>query len=437
MMGFRLVPPVYRDGCGYIHHSDSNKKGAVSGPAHDYFCGPDEMKMWPCNTKFVRTYKNDNPGNLGNCYARIPGLTQTCHYYRSVCCCCLCVCASRHRVWRRHFSARSCTRWCVCVICRECGSRTHVSDWNKDVCESDTGDYYKEPEVQRMCGICDMFHAELADSRDTPDEFGKKKEGGCIADSGVVWRRDAGNATRAKVGELRVDDVVWTWQGWRRVYYIMAHRQPVATVRLAWEGGSVEVSRHHLLPVVKTALLAPGASEMACGTGAASLKAAADVAAGDAVLVPHPRMGAGTPASVCTLARVQQREERTSQVRYVLVEGDSLVVSGDADRLVEQTGGAVVSVFSSPLREWETRPFRALDAILPGSLQWAPVAIALEQALGSPMLLWAESVVRAVDKCVAHVHAPAGRRSGEGEQKAAPCMRCVGAGSGEWGKGVF
>jgi len=377
-------PPCRRDGCGYIHHSNTKQKGAVSGPAHDYFCGPEEMKMWPCSTKFVRIFKNDNPGNLGNCYARIPGLTQTCQYYR------------------------------------ECGSRTNVNDGNKDVCESDTGDYYKEPEVQRMCGICDMFHAELADSRDTPDEFGNKKEGGCIADSGVVWRLDGGNATRALVRELRVGDEVWTWQGWRRVYYIMAHRQPVATVRLTWEGGSVEVSRHHLLPVVSTALEG-AAGPVSCGTAASSLKAAEEVAAGDAVLLPGM-------AALCTLARVQQREQRASRVRYVLVEGDSLVVSGD---MKEQAGGAVVSVFSSPLREWETRPFRVLDMLLPGSLQWAPVATTLEQALGSPILLWAESAVRAVHKWFALVRAPVGRLRQpreEGMQESAPWRRCVGIG---------
>ena len=99
------------DGCGYIHHANTNKKGVISGPAHDIFCGPDEMRMWPCDVKYVRTYKNSNPGNLGNCYARIPGLSQTCKYFK------------------------------------ECGTRTSASDWNKDVCDSDTGDYYKEPEV--------------------------------------------------------------------------------------------------------------------------------------------------------------------------------------------------------------------------------------------------------------------------------------------------
>lgn len=99
------------DGCGYIHHAKTQRRGVISGPAHDMFCGPDEMRMWPCDVKYVRTYKDGNPGNLGNCYARIPGLSQTCKYYQ------------------------------------ECGTRTSPSDWNKDVCDSDTGDYYKEPEV--------------------------------------------------------------------------------------------------------------------------------------------------------------------------------------------------------------------------------------------------------------------------------------------------
>jgi hypothetical protein len=183
----------------------------------------------------------------------------------------------------------------------------------------------------------------------------------------------------------------------------------------------VEVSRHHLLPVVSTALEG-GAGPVSCGTAASSLKAAEEVAAGDAVLLP------GMAASSCKLARVQQREQRASSVRYVLVEGDSLVVSGD---MKEQAGGAVVSVFSSPLREWETRPFRVLDMLLPGSLQWAPVATTLEQALGSPILLWAESAVRAVDKWFALVRAPVERLRQPGEegmQESAPWRRCVGIG---------
>ena len=127
----------YWNRCGYIHHADTHRLGVVSGPAKDVFCGPDEMRMWPCNEKFVRTFKRNDAGALGNCYAKIPGLTQTCRYYR------------------------------------ECGPRTKESDWNKDVCSSDTGDYYKEPEVQRMCGICGMFKAELLESRETPDQFFK------------------------------------------------------------------------------------------------------------------------------------------------------------------------------------------------------------------------------------------------------------------------
>ena len=58
------------------------------------------MRMWPCDSKFVRTFKKGNQGNLGNCYANISGLTQT------------------------------------CKINHECGARTKASDWNKDVCAS-------------------------------------------------------------------------------------------------------------------------------------------------------------------------------------------------------------------------------------------------------------------------------------------------------------
>ena len=58
------------------------------------------MRMWPCDSKFVRTFKKGNLGNLGNYYANISGLTQT------------------------------------CKINHECGARTKASDWNKVVCAS-------------------------------------------------------------------------------------------------------------------------------------------------------------------------------------------------------------------------------------------------------------------------------------------------------------
>ena len=389
--------------------------------------------MWPCNTKFIRTYKNDNPGNLGNCYAKIPGLSQTCHYFK------------------------------------ECGSRSAVGDYKSDVCESSVGDYYKEPEVQRMCGICDMFHAELADSRDTPDEFGKtKEEGGCIADSGIVWRRNGANATTTPVRDLLVGDEVWTPHGYQRVYYIMPHKKPVDTVELSWEGGHVEASFQHLLPVVRgVAHWEEGPSApMACeqAHSRAVLTSAEEVAIGHFVLVPlwascsrskephhvskEPYQKSGGAAkepcmsakeggghssdegacrsmplvcSQCRLVRVQRTTRRTAHVRYVLVEGDLLVVGGSsmhaghhgAEQAQESDGialeGAVLSVYSSPLAAWETLPFRVLDTLVPGILQWAAVGSALEFALQSPLLVTAETALRAVFKGFSAMpHNPAG-----------------------------
>ena len=243
-----------------------------------------------------------------------------------------------------------------------------------------------------MCGICQMFTAELADSRETPDEFGKK-EGGCIADSATVMqRRNGGNATSGRVGDLRVGDEVWTPKGYQRVYYIMAHKEPVGTVELDWGGGRVETSRHHLLPVVDAARLAGGDRESASVPCArafakATLKAAADIAAHtDAILVPVGDSDSQRAAVAdCRLAPVRRRVEQVAKVRYILVEGDFLSV-----------GGAMVSVYSSPLASWETLPFRALDALFPGSLQWGAVAAALADVLESPLLLSAEAALRFV-----------------------------------------
>jgi len=362
------------NGCGYIHHPTTKKKGVVSAPSGDMFCGPDEMKMWPCNVKFERIFKNDNPGNLGSCYAKIPGLSQTCKYYKG------------------------------------CGTRTSSGDWNKDVCSSDTGDYYKEPEVQRMCGICGMYRAELADSRESLDEFGEggSDEGGCIADSGIVWRRSGSNATRTFVREVHIGDEIWTAKGYQRVYYIKPHKHAVPTVELWWEGGGeggrVEASRHHLLPVLVSSRLARElpSSPVSCQAADSMLKSIADVKVGDVILVAHSQTPHQSANPTCMFARVQRREERKSRVRYLLVQGDSLFVQAEAHagRGTLDGGrlGALVSVYSSPLAAWETLPFRTLDALVPGCLQWPAVSLALDVALESPLLVDAEDALRVIHK---------------------------------------
>ena len=119
----------------------------------------------------------------------------------------------------------------------------------------------------------------------------------------------------------------------------------------------------------------------------ATLKAADDIAAHtDAILVPVADGDSQrTGVADCRLAPVRRRVEQVAKVRYILVEGDFLSV-----------GGAIVSVYSSPLASWETLPFRALDALFPGSLQWGAVAAALAAVLESPLLLSAEAALRVV-----------------------------------------
>lgn len=73
---------------------------------------------------------------------------------------------------------------------------------------------------------------------------------------------------------------------------------------------------------------------------------------------------------------VTHRRASKSHVRYVIVETWSNIVASDA----------MVSVYSTPLGFVETLPFRVLDYIWPGVLQFTPVAAALYDVLESPAL---------------------------------------------------
>jgi hypothetical protein len=260
-----------------------------------------------------------------------------------------------------------------------------------------------------------MYRAELADSRESLDEFGEggSDEGGCIADSGIVWRRSGSNATRTFVREVHIGDEIWTAKGYRRVYYIKPHKHAVPTVELWWEGGGeggrVEASRHHLLPVLDSSRLARmlPSSPVSCQAADSMLKSIADVKVGDVILVAHSAQTPQQSANpTCMFARVKHRKERKSRVRYLLVEGDSMFVRGEEidSREILYGGrldgglGAIVSVYSSPLASWETLPFRTLDALVPGCLQWPAVSLALDVALESPLLVDAEDALRVIHK---------------------------------------
>lgn len=99
--------------------------GVISGPSDDKACGPDNILLWPCSEHYKRKFKDEDPDQLHKCYMSIWGLSQTCDMYDV------------------------------------CGGKMTVLADQQSVCGSE-GAYYKEPEVERMCGICGMFRAQVS-----------------------------------------------------------------------------------------------------------------------------------------------------------------------------------------------------------------------------------------------------------------------------------
>lgn len=75
----------------------------------------------------------------------------------------------------------------------------------------------------------------------------------------------------------------------------------------------------------------------------------------------------------------------SSMVRYILTEAETAVVNG-----------VVASVHSTAAGAFETTPFRFADYVLPGSLQFAPIAAALATVLESPLLQSIEALFNAL-----------------------------------------
>ena len=75
-----------------------------------------------------------------------------------------------------------------------------------------------------------------------------------------------------------------------------------------------------------------------------------------------------------------------AKVKYIVTEAGNLLVNG-----------VLASVYSTMARQLETLPFFALDYLLPGVFQWAPIKAALQAVLESPALSHAEKVVDALN----------------------------------------
>ena len=125
------------DACGYMMGNKHFSYGYISAPEDDTSCTLKKMEKPPCNRLTLRKLKEGSLTGLRQCLSSIKGLSQTCDTFDK----CGPIASSGPFVGRR-----------------------------SSVCFAPEGDYYREASVQRMCGICSMFHAQDGDFAATRED---------------------------------------------------------------------------------------------------------------------------------------------------------------------------------------------------------------------------------------------------------------------------
>ena len=127
------------DSCGYMKaDSQVGDMGYISAPENNVECTPSMMDKGPCRKGTLRKVKKGSVAGLQRCLASIKGLSQACYTYDK---------------------------------CGPIALSGPFAGRRSSVCYASEGDYYKEAAVQRMCGICGMWHAQSPhDAHTTPDD---------------------------------------------------------------------------------------------------------------------------------------------------------------------------------------------------------------------------------------------------------------------------
>ena len=220
---------------------------------------------------------------------------------------------------------------------------------------------YDDPKVESLCGMC-LLAGEAAEAG------GAAKDGGCFALDGLVDMQGSG---AVQVAQVAVGDKIAavTSHGevaYSRVLFTHEHKAEYETVKLELDGGYVELTSSHLIPVYSE-----DCGQSFCA--AATLIKATQVSQGDRLYVSD---GTGS-----VLRRVSAVTKGQAKVKYVVTEAGNLLVNG-----------VVASVYSTVAGHFETLPFYFLDSLLPGIFEWAPVKASMYTVLESPALAWIEHV---------------------------------------------
>jgi len=115
------------DNCGYLMSDKVGQPGFIAPPEDDLECTPKMMEKAPCNKATLRSLKSGSISGLRQCMQGIKGLSQTCETFSK---------------------------------CGPIASGGPFAGRRSSVCFAAEGDFYKEAAVERMCGICGMFHGE-------------------------------------------------------------------------------------------------------------------------------------------------------------------------------------------------------------------------------------------------------------------------------------
>lgn len=110
----------------------------ISAPPNITDCTPDKMNSEPCKTMWTRTLARNHPSLLSDCLKRIRGVSQTCNSFD------------------------------------KCGPHYQIPKKDKEIqfrsiCHTEKVGYFKEPMIQRMCGVCDMYRATVSLSFVSPE----------------------------------------------------------------------------------------------------------------------------------------------------------------------------------------------------------------------------------------------------------------------------
>jgi len=114
---------------------ETDGHAVISAPPNVTDCTPDKMNTERCKTLWTRTLARNHKSLLQDCLKRVRGASQTCRSFDR--------CGPRFSVPAAEDPEDKLYKW-------------------RSICHSSKVGYFKEPAIQRMCGVCDMFRATIA-----------------------------------------------------------------------------------------------------------------------------------------------------------------------------------------------------------------------------------------------------------------------------------